>query len=1395
MHAASAAAQEPTTSAATGGAVRSDDLHFEGKYPDARVELVLVLGGSDRFLNVDVTVRDRERNQIFHKTERYLPEGEERTVRIDLTPPARAVGPFTVQYEVTNEAARFNFHREQRFAHANALIPLTSMQSDRLIDWYRSTFPSPDGFAYGGNYLGIPFNSRVRVQAATFDDKVFHSGGRSLRLAYQAGTATHLYSNLELPGYPVRAHVWVKGNNSGDRLVVVTRDRCELARQPWERHVNKNKAVLCALDFDDWRRFEMPVVGEGLQNDSRHEDRKALATPVYLLAFSVEAGAAKEGEATERAIWIDDLAVETQTFLNERGSLEMRADTPNAQLHTAGKIVIAIGSDAPFEQGTLLITARDRKGNDVFEMSQAVAVEAGAFAFVEIPMARIAEVNPDGPVTVNATFTAPSVALRIRKSLVLKTGKHAAVFWDFEQHARYSGTEGSPGAETAGGGAEGSKQALTLPAPTNAVNEVILHPAMPGIPTRVEMMVKGGATPVRLRPEFFDAGRIGVNRMPFNRLSTPEILVDWQDWRNVSFDAPPIPPDYDNPDKQFIFEATYPLNLVLSVASAGDIPAEIHVDRIKVHTDLDAADAVVMSPLYPDENMMMQPDTPLVLRIANFHRTGRAQTFQARLLDVHGLPVREGEETLELGPEQTIDYILVPRLERGVYDLQVTGAGMKPLRAQILAVPVAEYFGETPDTLLQDLPALEQRLGMATRRIHLDWDNLELMPGVFHFNWFHNEIAKASVDGKYQVVPILGFSADWAGPEKWTAVQQKTYERFIGNPLQLPMRLTDWSIYVREAVREYAGKVAAWEFWENPDARGAPSYVPPERYRDMFEIVRRWVDIYDPDTPLIAGGFSADNVHKYLRAIPEPHTLPFDRLSVHFNVGELSPEAADVEGLFDDLDVLLKLGETKRRMDVPQLDWAIGELVSPLQQAAYHARALLIMNARLRESYRLELVNSGMTFESYGLFYRRPYGNSPNVQGLRPQYVPKPAYFTIATTQRILERSRFSIALGIPDRDASANYAYLYEKEGGGRMAAMWRARGDARDYRVPAGWQGATVMDAFGAPLPLRETLRLGPVPLFATFPDGYAEGQIRHDLRMLAPVDGRDGPLLVLMTAEPDSARRAEYRTTGSTGTVVRSDRRLIGGEPVKHTFVTGLAEEHFTFTADKPGLHRLHRTWYCDEHETNSSLAVALNSQPGQAWDLSISETGRNLKQYGIRESSLLLREVTAGLNRIAVRHHTPGRTASWKVLPVEDGEVDLAYWDPLSAVQSKGFPLTARSARGTPLKIGEQTFETGIGALAPAYIEFPLQQQFARLDVTVGVDAAGHGRGNVIFSIFGDGRLLATSGSMSGFSPPKTLTVENLGDVARLALRVVNAEADSSEVLIDWADAKLYPKAIE
>ena len=183
------------------------------------------------------------------------------------------------------------------------------------------------------------------------------------------------------------------------------------------------------------------------------------------------------------------------------------------------------------------------------------------------------------------------------------------------------------------------------------------------------------------------------------------------------------------------------------------------------------------------------------------------------------------------------------------------------------------------------------------------------------------------------------------------------------------------------------------------------------------------------------------------------------------NLAELSPERADVEGLLDELNDLLRLDKTGRKVQMTELDWAIGQYVSPAMQAAYHTRAMLILNSRGAKPHRFAVVSKGQEFAGSGVFYRTWYGNSntESLQALKPCYVPKPAYFALMHTREFLKHWRFARSVRVPDYDLRANRAFIYANDAKQLTAVLWRPRGDARQYVLPAGWENASARDAFG--------------------------------------------------------------------------------------------------------------------------------------------------------------------------------------------------------------------------------------------------------------------------------------------------------------------------------------------
>jgi hypothetical protein len=634
----------------------------------------------------------------------------------------------------------------------------------------------------------------------------------------------------------------------------------------------------------------------------------------------------------------------------------------------------------------------------------------------------------------------------------------------------------------------------------------------------------------------------------------------------------------------------------------------------------------------------------------------------------------------------------------------------------------------------------------------------------------------------FNLLPVVGFCADWAGPEAADAVARGTFMRWIPNILQVPRRMIDWSQFVRNIQREYRGRFDHWVFWENPDLDDAPQGVPPAKYAEMLDVFARWVKLYNPQAKVVAGGLNFSKSLGYLGRIPQPQRLPFDEIHVQMNLGELSPEQADVEGYLDDLNALLKLPETGRTARITELDWGIGPLLSPIAQAAYHARAALILDSRGVAAHQFSLLNTGFEFDGYGVFYRVAYGNMPDLQTFKPVNVPKPSCFALLATRQFLRDWKYVTSVELSDRSLADNRAYVYRNAAGELTVAVWRTVDGPRSYCLPESWQGARARDVFGFPVTLDHGLPCLPLPILVQLPAGASLERLLEDLRMLRPTDGTHGVLVDLHLAEADSCLRAHYQATGKIEQTVHAGQ-IAGDRKIRETFLHSLETEQFDFTLDRPGNVLLRRRWFFEGEGQN--LALRLNEGPEQAWDLSRGQGS----EPGVRETTFVLRG-REGANHLAIRYQRPGNCAGYRLEPLEGDTVSLVRWGVLNTRQTRGQMTLHASAVGTPLAFGRTSCGDGIGAHATSFIEYPLDGQFRALDVSVGIDGSTEGRGSVVFHIYVDGKERANSGVMTGFSKPKTLNVGELENARRLILNVTDADDGNRDDLANWVDGRLY-----
>ncbi|MDO4790903.1 MAG: endo-alpha-N-acetylgalactosaminidase family protein [Buchananella hordeovulneris] len=154
-------------------------------------------------------------------------------------------------------------------------------------------------------------------------------------------------------------------------------------------------------------------------------------------------------------------------------------------------------------------------------------------------------------------------------------------------------------------------------------------------------------------------------------------------------------------------------------------------------------------------------------------------------------------------------------------------------------------------------------------------------------------------------------------------------------------------------------------------------------------------------------------------------------------------------------------------------------------------------------------------------------------------------------------------------------------------------------------------------------------------------------------------------------------------------------------------------------------------------------------------------------------------TASVNLTVLRGLQPGK--NWlSDLPFLNA---VNGWGPIERDAANG---ENQAGDGRPLKIGtNKTFEKGLGTHAVSSVEFDLNGRCTKFTSEVGVADYQQGRGSVGFEVWGDGRKLAESGTLTG-SRTHAFDVE-ITNVKRLRLKVNDGGNGIGNDHGNWGDA--------
>ncbi len=143
---------------------------------------------------------------------------------------------------------------------------------------------------------------------------------------------------------------------------------------------------------------------------------------------------------------------------------------------------------------------------------------------------------------------------------------------------------------------------------------------------------------------------------------------------------------------------------------------------------------------------------------------------------------------------------------------------------------------------------------------------------------------------------------------------------------------------------------------------------------------------------------------------------------------------------------------------------------------------------------------------------------------------------------------------------------------------------------------------------------------------------------------------------------------------------------------------------------------------------------------------------------------------------------------QTLAAEPETVWLSALDLSPIMQGWGQPRADKSVTGTPLSIGGQKFQHGLGTHAFSLVRLQLNGGSEQFSALVGVDDnAGSDHARITFKVLGGGRTLFKSRPMKLGDPAKRVQVDVRG--LKTLLLIAETREDISFAHADWADAKL------
>lgn len=1253
-----------------------------------------------------------------------------------------------------------------------------------------------------------------------------------LKIEYTGDAMVYNGRQRYLPGNAYRVGVWVKGDGSDSKLFASFLDftiGADAFEGGWKR-TQEGEREITTLNFTDWRYFEVELPGRGLGSNTTNGSTREIDFPIELTAFRIEAA----DPSTRGAITIGPIDVFTQLAVANALSVQIGYDDAENRWQPKANAAVTVqnssltGPRKTKSNWTLL----DRMGQTIASGQNDLELEPGEAKSFQIDLAKFANeaAAKNAPFTLQvAAYDTADGSVTTTHQIILTRPDSEALITDFETDRGYLGLkareinnapgDGEAAARTSTEQAHSGKRALAIDWNQTGLSQrfVSVDPPLPGVPTELSVWVYGDESGVLFYPLIGDRKGIshGLPNGQWN-LFLPRtdgqlqnaVKVDWNGWRELKFRLPPVGTNWNEPSPPLSFLPNYPLGIHFAVDAHGATKSSgrIFVDDLVVRTQLPPEGRVAMTLDRAGESNFHSPDQPVTVTLSNYDLTTKHRVkVSGGLFDWRGDRIAGVDTEIELAPgaRQTLE--LAKDFPPGFYLAKASVS--EPTKADEKALTLASFEEDLivadptktlgPDwvQILNDEWPLRKPVGESFSLVDEDWDWVEHHPGNLQVDTIKTRAGRVSRAGGEPYL-LLGYSAYWASGTGFDQMNAGSFVRMprdrgrAVNTFMIPARIEDWDNYVQEVMRGAGNAVSGWMVWDGPDSNG-PMGFPADKLIPFLQSADKWRNVYAADKPLLIGGMARDTAIPYIQELGKLDGLnSITGVNVRLDVGRLSPEDAGVVSYSRELRAAINPPEIKTPKSIlfTDFDWAVEKGSNGLDafdQAAYLARAALLLDGTGIRS-ALTLRNEDYVRLGLGLAYRRELSIPPLAE--KPlAYQLKPAYWAMTQVRKWLAEAPISARVEVQDVVAGRTRCLVQKGKDGTTHAIVWRNDNVGQLSFAETGLTVTGAVDLFGANVPVKDGwYSIGKVPCRFTLSGGTES--IPQALARLRVRDAAEAlwPQRVLAAFTPENGSRENYSQTGGEKTTLSG--RNATGETVA---VPGLnfkanGSERFTIKVPTDGSLILRKQFLLDE--TGQEPEVIVNGKSVGKWNLLRSE--KELSS-GLRDSIFVVDQAALGGKpeaQIEIRYLSNANTAGWQALEWRDGNFPLSAFGAVHADQNVDVPRFARNIVGSPLKIGTETFENGIGSFARSLLEFSLNGQFKRFTTKVGVDAVTEGRGSVVFEVYGDGKKLWSSPTLSGLDAPKDVDVDVSG-VQRLRLVVTDAGDGNKFDVANWAEPTL------